>query len=255
MKYSKDDRKLYEDSSRWENTTISSYFEEKINIFKKIIPSDIKTIIDIGCGNGIITNQLANSWNIIGFDRSLTALTFVQTPAICGSIENLPFCNNSFDLVLCSEVLEHLPEEIYQRALSELKRVAKKYLLITVPYGEYLPKNYIKCPKCSYTFNAAYHLRSFDKKSLPLLFPEFKLVKFFECGKKVRQYNPLLLSIKQKLGNSWARFSESKYYICPSCNFRFKYQQNNNLISFICDGLNRFISPRHFYWLGGLFKK
>ena len=43
-------------------------------------------------------------------------------------IENLPFEDNSFDLVLCCEVLEHLPDDIYQDALKEIQRVSNEYI-------------------------------------------------------------------------------------------------------------------------------
>lgn len=48
-----------------------------------------------------------------------------------GDIYNLPYKDNSFDLVLSAEVLEHLenPDE----ALDELKRVSKKYVILSVP--------------------------------------------------------------------------------------------------------------------------
>jgi len=45
--------------------------------------------------------------------------------------ERLQYKDNSFDLVICSEVLEHL--ENPQKALRELIRVSKKYILVSVP--------------------------------------------------------------------------------------------------------------------------
>jgi len=45
--------------------------------------------------------------------------------------EMLPFKSNSFDFVLCTEVLEHVPD--WKKALQELMRVSKKRVLVTVP--------------------------------------------------------------------------------------------------------------------------
>lgn len=51
---------------------------------------------------------------------------------IQGDITRMPFCDHSFDIVICTEVLEHLEKP--GAALKELKRVAKKFILITVPH-------------------------------------------------------------------------------------------------------------------------
>jgi ubiquinone/menaquinone biosynthesis C-methylase UbiE len=48
-----------------------------------------------------------------------------------GSILSLPFDDNSFDVVLCTHALEHIKD--HRRALSELLRVTKRRLIITVP--------------------------------------------------------------------------------------------------------------------------
>ncbi len=47
-------------------------------------------------------------------------------------IHNLPFDDNSFDVVLCSETLEHVKD--LEKATMELIRVCKKLVVITVPY-------------------------------------------------------------------------------------------------------------------------
>ena len=40
----------------------------------------------------------------------------------------------SFDLILCAEVLEHLPFEKFEQCLSELKRVSKKNVVLSLPH-------------------------------------------------------------------------------------------------------------------------
>lgn len=47
-------------------------------------------------------------------------------------VYRLPFPDGQFDLVTCLEVLEHL--ENYEKALQEIKRVAKKYVILSVPH-------------------------------------------------------------------------------------------------------------------------
>jgi ubiquinone/menaquinone biosynthesis C-methylase UbiE len=255
MRTSVDDKILYEDEERWRKFTLSKYLQEKIDTIKSIIPGDTKTIIDIGCGNGLITNQLKNQFSIIGVDRSLSALKFVKVPKILGSIDALPIQNTCIDLIICSEVLEHLPISVFRMGINELDRITKKYVLVTVPNQEFLQKNNVICPKCKSVFNAAYHLRSFNLEILSKLFSGYKLIQHFECGKLVRQYHPFLLFIKNRIGKKWAHLGEDRWLTCPFCSERFLLKHDRNIISTITDALNKILSPRKPYWLGALFEK
>ena len=46
----------------------------------------------------------------------------------------MPLSDDSFDVVLCAEVLEHLPFEDFKKGLSEIKRVSKRYCILSLPY-------------------------------------------------------------------------------------------------------------------------
>ena len=46
-----------------------------------------------------------------------------------------PFRDKSYDVVLACEVLEHIPWKDVDKALSELHRVSKKYVVISIPYS------------------------------------------------------------------------------------------------------------------------
>src|SRR5262249_59414544 len=54
---------------------------------------------------------------------------------VCGSVLSLPFAADSFDVVLCLEVLEHLQDPL--PAVRELSRVARRGLILSVPYEPY----------------------------------------------------------------------------------------------------------------------
>lgn len=87
-----------------------------------------------------------------------------------GEADNLPFSSNSFDLILACELLEHLPNSVFNCVSRGIVRVAKKYIIITVPYQEQLQWNYARCPRCRCVFNGAYHVRSFEENDIRLLF-------------------------------------------------------------------------------------
>ena len=130
------------------------------------IPKDVNSIVDIGCGNGTITNILDKAFEITGIDRSKAALEYVETRKILSDANNIPLEDGSFDMSFSSKLLEHLEDDILLGTVSELKRLSRKYIFITVSNHENPDKLSIQCPNCNYCFNRPNHLRSFTSKSL-----------------------------------------------------------------------------------------
>lgn len=75
---------------------------------------------------------------MVGVDFSPAALAWnqannmAQSPLNVADVRHLPFPDDSFDLVLCLEVLEHLPDSLL--GLRELLRVSQDYVLVSVPH-------------------------------------------------------------------------------------------------------------------------
>ena len=97
-------------------------------------------LLDAGCGEGFLSKQIKEhfpGWKVIGLDGAEEAIDLARDfhkgiDFKVGSIYKLPFKDKSFDIVVCSEVLEHL-DRPYD-ALRELKRVTDGALLLTVPH-------------------------------------------------------------------------------------------------------------------------
>lgn len=201
--------------------------EEKNRIMTiiQMIPNDVDSLLEIGCGDGRIINNLKNKYeNIYGMDISNEALKNVKTPKIKGRIENIPFPDNSFDIVLCSEVLEHLPNTIYEKALKELQRVAKKYILISVPNEENLQIGNVKCPQCASSFHVYGHLRSYSLSHMKDLFDFYGLVYYEIILNDVYILDDLVLKIKKWLKIDIFTFEDAKS--CPQCGFTISHKIN-----------------------------
>jgi len=238
-----------------------THLKDKIEQVLKTIPDDVKTIVDIGCGNGVITNILAQNFKVTGVDRSKNALSFVKAKKIQASADNIPLPDYSFDMVFSSELLEHLENDVFSGTISEMKRLSKKYIFITVPNDENPDKLSLKCPECAYVYNSPNHLRSFKLQDFDRLFPEFKIISSFTFGKKVRYYNPLLLNIKKRISpaSSWIPYywmpKEKRKTTCPKCEYEFENPYRFNLFATGIDILNVIISPKKAYWLFVLMEK
>ncbi len=77
-----------------------------------------------------------------------------------------------------------MEDKTLEGTVQEINRLAKKYLLISVPNDENPDKLSIRCPKCNFDYNRPNHLRSFDQNRLATLFPEFEIMEEIKAGKK-----------------------------------------------------------------------
>ncbi len=94
-----------------------------------------KTLLDVGCGSVFFLKKAqAAGFEVTGADIA-KRLNHDGIPYHQSSIEKLPFADGEFDIVTCLHTLEHVLDP--KIALRELKRVAKKQLVIVVPCQRY----------------------------------------------------------------------------------------------------------------------
>ena len=136
-------------------------------------------ILDAGCGSGRHLRALAKlpDLKIIGIDRNgsdlndaLTALKNMPDAlsdnylVSCADIKNLPFASASFDCVICSEVLEHIPE--HENALKELVRILKPQGDLVVSVPRYFTEKICWLISTAYYNEEGGHVRIYKKKKL-----------------------------------------------------------------------------------------
>lgn len=256
----KDSRNYYENFD-WQKANLKDKIDDKIKRIIELIPHDVNSIIDIGCGDGTITNALSEEFNTIGVDRSLNAVKLVEKKKAMVSADNIPFKDNQFDLVFSSEMLEHLPDQIYNNTILEIKRIAKKYVFLTFPDDENIEKSIVRCVECGSIFNKSYHLRRLNSNIITKEFNNYDVLRVFNYGTRIRPYNQLLSKIKHQItpADSWIppRWTKNitRKTMCPNCGKSFTIPYKFNLISFLCDSINILISPKREYQICVLLKK
>jgi len=137
----KNDLEYYDlNADKWwkegEALYLSNHFNKsRFDFFKNYVPNwkGIK-VLDVGCGGGLACEFLAKlGANVSGIDLSINSIKAAQEHAKnsnleinyqCGVAENLPYNENTFDIVLCFDVLEHVAD--LKIVISEIYRVLKK---------------------------------------------------------------------------------------------------------------------------------
>lgn len=228
---------FYEQKEIWDRD-ISDRDIDRLEKTIASIPVGVKTILDVGCGSGNLINKIAANYQTTGLDISKEALTRVKAPTVLAPAYDIPFPDKSFDLVVSTEMLEHLPEEEYHRSLLEITRVAKNYVIFGVPNNEILQLSQCLCYNCRKSFHANYHLRSFNIDNLRgLLGSDFVLKDYVFCGTERLYYYKPLLAIKQRFGGGWIRSATSLCLYCGS-DQRKCGDRERNAITWYCDTTN-----------------
>ena len=107
----------------WPNLT------EAISKALGTVANDIPTVLDVGCGNKPYVDLFGNA-RYIGLNYSKEN----AQPDVLGDATQLPFCDSAFDIVLCTQVLEHLSEP--SSFLAEAHRVLRSggVLILSCPF-------------------------------------------------------------------------------------------------------------------------
>lgn len=147
----------------------------RARVIASFIDREVESILDVGCGNGFVTRHLQGN-RVVGLDPSKEALAHFEGESVVGVAESLPFEDRSFDAIVCAEVLEHLTDDVFVKAVRELDRVAKRFLIIGVPYRQDLREGMTICSDCHTRYHVHLHKRSFrGPEDFESVFPEFRV--------------------------------------------------------------------------------
>ena len=151
-------------------------FTETINPYI----SETSNILDVGCGEGFMLKLIHENHpksKLIGCDLSPKAIEkakiilpnfdFYVSDGYC-----IDFPDKTFDVVVCTEVLEHVYEPA--KMLAEIKRLSQRYVLLTVPHEPFFRLgNLISGKYLSTLGNHPEHVKQFGKSKFRSLCNEY----------------------------------------------------------------------------------
>jgi hypothetical protein len=180
----------------------------------------------------------------------------VKIHVIQGDAGTLPFPDKAFDAIVAAELLEHLEDKERQQVLFEIARVAKYFILLTVPYKEVLEYNHTKCEDCGWIFHVSYHTKSFNEYEMKSLFnSEFKIITTQPFGPPKKRI-PLPIVKLIRIFGGYADIRPG-LTICPQCGNAKNYRNVRNWMSTLLLGflLRVLPMPKFPYWISALYER
>lgn len=150
--------------------------------FARLEPAPGWRVLDVGCGSGRHTAAAKRlpAARVVGVDRAAAELSAarerlslhekLEGPGegraflLAGDVLDLPFAAASFDLVLCCEVLEHVPDD--RRAAAELARVLRPGGTLVVSVPRFFPERLCWALSRAYAREPGGHVRIYRKAGL-----------------------------------------------------------------------------------------
>jgi len=154
--------------------------EEVLEVIKTYKGDEIDAILDIGTADALMLDMLNQNLNIkkaVGLDRSIELLSTNKNPKlrlVQGDATELPFEDNSFDVVVATAVIEHVSEP--EKMITECHRVLRQNGIVIIT----TPDPFFECIATKLRYlKEEHHQKTFRLSELKPLFESqgFKILK------------------------------------------------------------------------------
>jgi SAM-dependent methyltransferase len=231
------------------------------DILRMIPQTDGGSALDVGVRDGHFSRILAQRFaSVTALDLQMPQIDHPKIACVSGDVRDLTFPDDSFDFVLCAEVLEHIPPQLLGSACSELARVTRGHLLIGVPFQQDTRIGRTTCLACGARNPPWGHVNSFDEERLVSLFPSLPVETRSFVGVNDESTNELSALLMDVAGNPYGTYGQDEP--CIACGAALTTAPHRTLVQKVCTKA-AFVARRvtkplhkaHPYWMHYLFRK
>ena len=235
--------------------------KEKLRVadLLKLIPEHTETALDVGARDGFLSKLIVETVaEVTALDLIQPVIEDERIHCVKGDITALEFKDNSFDLVFCAEVPEHIPTNTLHQACDEPIRVASKHILVGVPYKQDIRRGRTTCAACGGKKPPWGHVNKFYEKSLAALFSPCSINKISYAGTAELGTNFVASALMDVAGNPFGTYSQEEP--CIYCGVDLIPPQNRTMLSrlfskagFYAQKIRLPSQPDHANWIHILF--
>lgn len=191
--------------------------QERIADLFRLVPAHGERVLDAGARDGFLSKLLSARFEaVVALDLTKPDLDHPGITSVAGDITQIDYPDQSFDLVMCAEVLEHIPPHLLEKACSELMRVSARAVVIGVPYRQDLRAGRTTCRNCGHNNPPWGHVNSFDEARLNRLFNGFTRAQLSYCGLHHARTNTVSAALLNLAGNPYGTYHQME--TCIHCN-------------------------------------
>lgn len=226
-----------------------------------LLPEKGSNALDIGARDGFLSVLLAERFDhVVALDLEKPELTHPRIEPVKGNASQLAFEDDSFDLVICAEVLEHIPPHLLPNACREISRVARQVVVIGVPYKQDLRCGRSTCRACGRPNPAWGHVNSFDETRLRELFGALQPTRFSFVGENNYRTNAIAVALMDFAGNPYGTYAQEE--ACVHCGAKLQppsgrslLQKGASRLAFILNNFQRAFTHPGANWIHARFEK
>lgn len=185
----------------------------------RLMPMEGMQALDVGARDGHFSLLMAERFaRVVALDLTMPEVSHPKVQCIRGDAAEMQFSDESFDFVLCAEVLEHLPMPILKQVCEEIERVAGNRILIGVPFKQDIRVGRTTCCGCGMTNPPWGHVNFFDEQRLVELFPGCEIEEMSFVGVNATRTNRLSTALMDFAGNPYGTYGQEEP--CTNCGHR-----------------------------------
>lgn len=226
-----------------------------------LVPARGACALDIGARDGYLSKRLADRFGrVVALDLERPRIDHPRIECVAGDVTRLAYGDGAFDLVLCAEVLEHIPPDRLAQACAEIARVTRGVAVIGVPYRQDLRACRTTCRACGRTNPSWGHLNRFDESVLDRLFAGMTPVRRSYVGTSTLRTNGVSTWLMDLAGNPFGSWDQEEP--CVHCGApigepppRGPVQRGATRVADLLNRLQATVQRPHANWIHVAFAK